>query len=316
MVNKCVIDVGSNTIKLFIADTSDPDNIQPIDTKRRMTRLGKDVHKTDLLPEEGKSLVLKHIQEYLEICKQHNVDKRNILVTATAACRNASDGKEFINKIKAMYELPNTKVLSGEEEAEFTFLGVLESIKHNNSHGIFYVIDVGGGSFQISKGTKERFLSGTSIQKGCNVITEKFNLSQKVTKDDILATIKFIKELDIKNFSPDNDIKTIVGVGGTLKIMQLMLKNKEDTSPLQLEELYQAAYSLAPKTSQEIFEWFKEKYTNETFRIDAGLTINRAEVILSGICIVIGLLEKFSAKEVFFSKTDAKNYVIKLPALN
>lgn len=313
MVNKCVIDVGSNTIKLYIANL-DNNNLKPIVIKRRMTRLGKDIHKTGVLPEDGKALVIKHIEEYLNICNQYLITKDNILLTATAACRNASDGRIFVEGIQNKYELENAKVLSGKEEAEYNFLGVLESFE-NNTNNTFCVLDVGGGSFQISIGTKDRFLAGTSIQKGCNIITEKFNLSQRVSKEVAINAIRYIKNLDINDIELLNNEYSVVGVGGTIKIMQLMLKNSEDYTPLQLDDLYNTAYNLALKTTDEIHSWFIEKYPDNEFRIDSGLTKNRAEVILSGVCIVIGLLEKLSAKEVLLSKTDAKDYIIKLKTL-
>lgn len=311
MPNKCVIDIGSNTIKLFIAEVSEDRSIKPILIKRRMASLGKDVNKTGRLSEEGKLIALEYIEEYLKICKDNNVNINNIFVTGTAACRNAFDGREFFNEIETRFQLKNNKILSGIEEANFTFLGVLESINTINDNK-YSVIDVGGGSFQISIGSSNKFLSGTSIQKGGNSVTEEFELDKIVDENYIKKVINYFNKLNIYGIEiPQEPIK-VIGVGGTIKIMQLMISDEEEKSLITIEELYDTAVKLASVDVEKRYEWFKAKFPDETIRIDKGLTINRASVFVAGLCITIGLLEKLSAKEVSISKTDAKDYIIKL----
>lgn len=311
MVNKCVIDIGSNTIKLFIAEVRDNKEIIPIELKRRMTQLGKNINKTGKLPEDSKKLVIEYLNEYLEITKRHQIKTKNILLTGTAACRNASDGQKFINQLKNMFNLPHAKILSGTEEAQYTFLGVLESIKSLDNE-YFCVFDVGGGSFQLSIGTKNNFLQGTSIQKGCNSTTEEFELSQKIDQNKLFTVIEYFKNYNIEDLKDLSTPIKVVGVGGTLKIIQLMLKNIDDFTPIKIDSLLSTTEWLATKSVEERFKWFEKKYPDETFRIDTGLTRNRAEVFLAGLCIVIGILQKLSAQEVILSNTDAKDYIIRL----
>lgn len=314
MVKKCIIDIGSNTIKLYLVDILENGDIKELEVKRKMARLGSKINKTKLLDDKTKITALKHIEEYLNICSEHEVKNENILITATAACRNAKNGIEFINEIKNKYKIPNIKILSGEEEAKFTFLGVLQSIKSNNTN--YCIIDVGGGSFQISIGTKENYYGGTSIQKGGNNISEEFLLNKPTTIENVNRAIDCIKNLEINELKiPATPIK-LVGAGGTIKIMQLMLRGKDDLTPLKIEEVENTAYMLAPLDAQQRFEWFKNKYPNKKTRLDTGLTENRAEVFLAGLCIIAGLMLKLSTNELIFSITDAKDYIIKLDKLD
>ena len=312
MKHKCVIDIGSNTIKLFIAKITDDNNIIiPIETKRRMARLGKNISKTNKLAEDSKELAITFIEEYLNISNSYNISPENILITATAACRNASDGQKFINHIKNKFKLINIKILSGHEEAKYNFFGVLEDIIIEKDL-LYCVLDVGGGSFQLSIGNRDKFITGISIQNGCNSATEQFGLNQKVSLYRLKEAIEFFKNIEIKGLTTNINSAKLVGIGGTLKIMQLMLNNEYDYTPLTINDLIVTAEHLASKTVKERYEWFQSKYNDENFRIDAGLTINRAEVFLAGLCILIGILEKLSTKEVLLSKTDAKDYIIKL----
>ena len=314
MINKCVIDIGSNTIKIFIAKLDSNNEVYPVVIKRRMTRLSKNVGKDGYLDDHSKDLVIKYLEEYLKMCNKHNLAEENILITATAACRNAVDGTKFIKNLKTKYNLKNIKILSGKEEAKYTFFGVLDNIKENNNEK-YCVIDIGGGSFQIAGGTKDKFNFGTSIQKGCSQATELFELNKPVTKDVLLNAIEYFSQLEIDGLPFKYKPAKIIGVGGTLKIMQIMLKDKDDPSPLTIEELISTGDWLASQTITERFEWFKNKFADKKARIDAGLTINRAEVILAGVCITIGILKKLQAEEIYMSNTDAKNYIIKLSRL-
>lgn len=314
MPNKCVIDLGSNTIKLYIAEISENGLVKPILSKRRMTSLGKNVNKTGKLAEEGKKLALEYIQEYLNICEKHNINTTNIFVTGTAACRNAFDGKKFFNEIETKFQLKNNKILSGIEEANFTFLGVLENI-NTTDNNLYSVIDIGGGSFQISIGSNNKFLCGTSIQKGCNSVTEEFELDKIVDEEYIKKVISYFKKLNIYGLTFPADSFKVIGVGGTIKIMQLMTKKESEEPIITTQELLNTAIMLANKSIEQRYEWFKSKFPSKTQRVDYGLTEKRAKVFLAGLCITIGLLEKLSAKEVFISETDAKDYIIKLDKL-
>lgn len=310
MTTKCIIDIGSNTIKLFIAELKSNGEIIPLETKRRMALLGKGIHKTKKLPTDSKQLAIKYIEEYLDICTKYNVEPSNILITATAACRNASDGTEFIKYLKDKFNLLNIKILTEEEEIKYTFLGVLESIQ-TNCNALYYILDVGGGSFQLSLGTETDFINGISIQIGCNNATEEFALNQIVSNDQLYKAINYFKNIEIKDFEiPDKPTK-LIGTGGTIKIVQLMTRNVDNFNPIKLDELFSIANFLASKNIEERLNWFKTKYPDETFRIDSGLTEDRAKVLLAGVCIIIGIAEKLQATEVILSKTDAKNYVIK-----
>lgn len=312
MVKKCLIEIGSNTIKLFIADINNNNQISPIENKRRMTLLAKGLGNNGKLSIESKNQTIAYLEEYLKICNSYNIDPSNILVNATAACRDASDGHEFINTIKKEFKLNQVKILSGEEEAKYTFLGTLKSIPLDNNLR-YCVIDIGGGSFQLSIGEKDHFEYGKSFPIGCNGIAEQFKLKEIIPENIVDNVIEYIYKHKLEGFNiPDFTIKAF-GAGGTIKITQIMLKSKNDYTPIMYDELLNIAYLMAGLSIEERFNWFKQKYTDDKFRLDAGLTIDRAEIYLAGVCIYLGILKKLSLKEINLSSTDAKDYLIRSP---
>lgn len=315
MVTKSVIDIGSNTVKLFIAELEEGTNtLSELACKRRMALLAKKLHKTGMLSEKSMEKALEHIEDYIKMSEVLGVERNNIFVTATAACRNASNGKEFIQDIKEKYHLENIKILSGEEEARFTYLGVMESVEAAEDEPLC-VIDIGGGSFQLSTGTKNNFDKGVSVPKGGNIITEMFGLKEPSSKEVIEEAITYIRMTELKGLELPTVNAKLIGAGGTIKIMQLMLRESNDYSDLTVEELRNTAYKLRDMSIEERNSWFIEKYPNKKFRHNAGLTLERAEVIVAGLCIIIGLAEKLQAEKIAISTTDAKNYIIKLDTL-
>lgn len=312
MVKKCIIEIGSNTIKLFIADINNKEEIHPIENKRRVTLLAKGLNDTGELTIESRNQTITYLEEYLKICNNYNIDASNILVSATAACRNASNGQEFINTIKKEFKLTQVKILSGVEEAKYAFLGTMKST-NSDDNSTYCVIDIGGGSFQLSIGQKYNFIQGISFSIGCNSIAEQFQLKKIIPENVVDSVIEYIYKYELEGFNiPDYPIKAF-GAGGTIKITQIMLRSINDYTSIMYDELLNVAYLMARLSIEERFNWFKQKYTDDKFRLDAGLTIDRAEIYLAGICIYLGILKKLLLKEIFLSKTDAKDYLIRLP---
>jgi len=315
MTIKCLIEIGSNAIKLFIAEIFNNGTVEPIEITRRMTLLAKGLKETGKLSIESKNQTLMYLEEYIEKCKKYKIDTSNILINATAACRNASDGQEFINTIKKQFNLQNVRILSGEDESKYTFLGTLKSIETDNE-SMFYVIDIGGGSFQLSIGTKDNFMYGKSIPIGCNNIAEQFSLKQITTENNINSAVNYVENYYIEGIDLPKYTLKAFGAGGTIKIIQLMLRSRSDYTSIKYNELINMAHYLAKLNIEERLDWFKQKYNDTKFCLDAGLTIERAEIFLAGVCILIGLFKKLSLKEIFLSKTDAKDYLMSLPNLN
>lgn len=310
MTNKCIIDIGSNTIKLFIANVVNNEVIT-LCSKRRVTLLAQGLAETGKLSLESRNLVEYNLKEYLQICSEYNVEPSNILVTATAAMRNSINGSEFAEEIKQKFNLRQIKILSGPEEAETSFLGAVISAKEN-SNSFFYVVDVGGGSIQVSSGTANKYHNGLSIQQGCNYAAEKFCLKSAIDETKLNEVISFYKNINVDNIIENTKPARVLCIGGSIKIVQLMIKPESSDAAITLKELKSTAKILSSISVKERYEWFCEKYPDEIYRKDAGLTYGRAEVILAGVCILTGILENLNLDEFIVCRTDAKDFLIRV----
>lgn len=309
-MNKCIIDIGSNTVKLFIANIEN-NKVTPLCVKRRMTLLAKGLTNSGNLSLESRNMVIDNFEEYLNTCIDFGIDSKDILVTGTAAMRNAKNAQEFAQDLEQRFNLQKIQILSGQDEAEFSFLGAVMSAK-GSDEGNYYVIDVGGGSLQVASGNKKAYHKGISIQKGCNYATEKFELDSKIAADKLFEVVNYYKSLDIDALSNNSDDFSALGIGGSVKIVQLMTKPNAADATLTLEELFQLAQLLSGMSLMDRYEWFCSIYPDDIYRKDSGLTQSRAKVILAGVCILIGVLENLKLKDITVSTTDAKDYLIRV----
>ena len=119
-----VIDIGSNSIRLVIYDRLKRVPI-PIFNEKIMCALGKGINKTKKLNQLGKKEANKSIVRFVYMA--HLMQVKKLFTFATAAVREAKDGKSFIDNLEKELSI-KIEVLSGKKEAKLAGLGVLAAI--------------------------------------------------------------------------------------------------------------------------------------------------------------------------------------------
>jgi exopolyphosphatase/guanosine-5'-triphosphate,3'-diphosphate pyrophosphatase len=142
------IDIGSNTTRLLVAEPGES-GLRELMTQRVFTRIGKGLRKT-------KQLAPAKVEEVAEVVATQarharELGAQQIVVVATAAIREARNGRDLVTAIQSEAGLP-TKVLSDAEEARLAFLGASRSLG-TAVNGTLAVVDVGGGSTEIAVGS-------------------------------------------------------------------------------------------------------------------------------------------------------------------
>jgi exopolyphosphatase/guanosine-5'-triphosphate,3'-diphosphate pyrophosphatase len=177
-----VIDIGSNSVRLVVYEglTRSP---TPIFNEKVMAGLGREVQTTGRLTADAVGKALSALQRFRMLCDTLQVDR--VWAIATAACRDAVNGDEFIAEAERICQV-RIDVLSGKREAELSALGVVSGI--HRADGI--VGDLGGGSLELSQvkgrpvksgitlplgGLALQDLSGGSIRKAERIIQEAFD---------------------------------------------------------------------------------------------------------------------------------------------
>ncbi len=136
-----IVDIGSNSVRVVIyeAQTRTP---ATLDNEKAICAIGRDMVTTGRLHAEGCALALRALARFKLLADGLNVVARDAV--ATAAARDAQNGKEFVARAEAVWGAP-VRVLSGEEEARLAAQGVLAGI--SDAEGL--VADLGGGSLDM-----------------------------------------------------------------------------------------------------------------------------------------------------------------------
>ena len=283
-------DVGTNTVLMLLVESDGNGKFKPILERSRITRLGKGVDRTGKLDKETARLTLDTIAEFAEAARAAGADK--IIGVATSALRDASDGIDFIQRVKEKAKV-DLKIIPGSEEAELSRLAVKRSLNLSSDLRLL-VADIGGGSTELIRSEPGRGLTSVSLQIGSVRLTERIIQHDPPSREEIEKLTATIDEQLEKlgwTFRPD----VLVGIAGTVTtIAAVALKMREyDSARVQ-------GYVLMRDEVSAIVKRFGEVTLAERKKIP-GVLEARADVIFAGSMILERVMKRFEVGHVVVS---------------
>lgn len=164
-----VMDVGSNTVHLLVVDAHLGAHPTPMHEQRSVLRLAEHVDDDNLLSKAGEKALLRAVQNACDESQAQGCDE--LLPLVTSAIREATNGLEVLDRIRDRTGV-DLQVLSGEEEAQLTFLAVRRWFGW--SAGQLLVLDIGGGSLELASGIDEIPDVALSLPLGAGRMTRRF----------------------------------------------------------------------------------------------------------------------------------------------
>jgi exopolyphosphatase/guanosine-5'-triphosphate,3'-diphosphate pyrophosphatase len=168
MIRVAVIDIGTNSTRLLIADVSPDGTVQGLLRRSTVTRLGEGVDSSGSLAPAAIERTRAALHDYRRLIDSHNCTAN--LAVLTSAVRDASNGPEFAERIRHDYGL-DARVLSGDEEAQLTFLGAMHDRPSTPDPTV--VIDIGGGSTEFIIGHDSTAAFHVSLPAGVVRMSER-----------------------------------------------------------------------------------------------------------------------------------------------
>jgi exopolyphosphatase/guanosine-5'-triphosphate,3'-diphosphate pyrophosphatase len=174
-----VIDIGSNSVRLVVYEglTRSP---TPIFNEKVLAGLGREVQTTKLLAPDAVDKALAALRRFRTLCDR--IDVPSLWVVATAACRDAKNGKAFVDEAERICRT-RIEVISGKREAELSALGVVSGF--HRPDGIMG--DLGGGSLELTDVRGHRVQPGVTLPLGGLAL-------QDVSKKSIKKAEKLVKK--------------------------------------------------------------------------------------------------------------------------
>lgn len=184
-----VLDIGSNTVHLVVVDAHRGAHPTPMHDDAWPLRLAEQVGPDDLLSEDGEKTLLRAVQDASDQAEKQRCDDFRALVTS--AIRDARNGEEVLDRVRERTGVPLT-VLTGEQEAELTFLAVRRWFGW--SAGRLLVMDIGGGSLELAVGVDELPEVALSLPLGAGRMTRRFLPDARVGGRPDLAALERLGE--------------------------------------------------------------------------------------------------------------------------
>jgi exopolyphosphatase/guanosine-5'-triphosphate,3'-diphosphate pyrophosphatase len=288
---KASIDIGTNSTRLLIVDRQ-ADRLETIEQHERITKLGAGMSPQGDLAPDSMDRVMAALSDYHRVTDDYAID--DIRLFATSATRDARNREFFLNLIMEKTGWA-CRVLSGDEEARLSFLGVVSDLDHADN---FFVCDVGGGSTELVFVYHKTVQSVQSMDIGSSRMTKQFLISDPPAIKEIDALNNFITEqLDIHVKSMPS-VQDMVAVGGTAVTLALV------DAKTSMQNTFKAHHYRLNRASLQrlIFDLSRSSLKERTAVI--GLHPMRADVIVAGALILSQLLDFFRCESMLISLRD------------
>lgn len=285
------IDVGTNSIRLVIAEALREGSYRVIDDEKETTRLGGGLCSTGRLSLAAMKRSVRAIERMLQIAQAYHVDR--LRAVATAAVREAENGEEFIELVEHRAGL-RLDLISAEHEARLAYASVASAFDLTERN--VAVIDIGGGSTEI-------VVSSCGIVEGVHTLplggvrlSELFDarpdepVAFAAMRDHIDATLA--GELADRQYQ----VSEIIGTGGTFTTLaKIMLRrstrdNTQGRLPFDLR-----GYSLSRVQVGALLAELRSLPLRERMRIP-GISETRAEIIVEGVAIVDRVMARLNVE--------------------
>lgn len=292
MMRVAAIDVGTNSTRLLVAEEQ-PGGFRSIDRRMVITRLGQGVDSSRVLSADGLARTFRTIAEYAATCGELGVER--LRVTGTSAVRDARNREEFFDGVRKLTGT-EAELLTGEEEARATFLGTLSDL---DAAETVMVVDIGGGSTEliVGRGEPDRLVS---LDIGCVRLFEKYLESDPPAADEIEALRAEVDEL-LAAARSELDVppgSRLIGVAGTVT----QLATLKAGSPVYDPDV--THHSVLSHGDVRSLARRLESLTFGQRKRVKGLEPGRADVIVAGAEILLGVMEVFDLAEVLVSERD------------
>jgi exopolyphosphatase / guanosine-5'-triphosphate,3'-diphosphate pyrophosphatase len=289
-VKLAAFDVGTNTVLMLAVEFGAAGAPRTLADLARITRLGRGVDRNGRLDPESAARTLAAIEEFTARAREMGVEQ--VVGAATAALRDASDGADFIERVRKRAGVM-LRVISGIDEARLSHLAVVRGLSLDPAARLL-IADIGGGSTELVRAEPGAELQASSLQIGSVRLTERCVRSDPPSRTDAAALAGSIDAaLDALgwDFRPDR----MVGIAGTVTTLCAVALGLATYDHAVVH-----GHVLSRAEVEHTLELFGARPLAERRKLP-GLMEGRADVIFAGTMILARMMDRFGAREVTVS---------------
>lgn len=287
------IDIGTNSLRLLVAEIGD-NTFRELHSERTITRLGQDVDRTGMLSREAEERTFAALSDFTA----HLPLFSPFLAAAvgTSALRNAANAADFIKEVKARTGL-DIKVITGDEEARLTLMGVGRGLKGRSLESAL-VVDIGGGSTELILTRPGSACVAMSLPLGAVYFTERFIKHDPPTDDEVAAFRAAVRDElgHVDRIVPvPKGSRTCAGTAGTITTLAAMDQRLARYDPNKITNHVLTRRSIDAMVRTLVMSTVEER------RGIAGLEAGREDIIIAGAVIAQEILEWCGCEKMLVS---------------
>ena len=292
------MDLGTNTFHLLIAE-GDINNFQEIVHEHIAVKLGEGgINKGMILPAPFERGIATMRQFSRQIS---NNNTHNIKAIATSALRNASNGQEFINRVKTEAGI-DIEIVDGNREASFIYSGVKASGLLSNQNSL--IMDIGGGSVEFIIGNESELIWKQSFEIGAARLMERFHHSDPIPPASIEALNLYLENCltDLFKAVGQIAIHDLIGASGAFETFAELVDNSLDLKKTKIYHFENG--DLTRVTDQMIRSTHAEREANK------AIIPVRVDMIVVASLITRYIMQKLNLNQVALCTYSLKEGVL------
>lgn len=285
------IDVGSNSIRLLVAEFDPQGGIKVIDEVKDQPRLAAGIAESNRLDEFAMARALQTLSRMREVAERRGV--KRISAVATSAVREADNGKAFVDRVRREIGLP-LRIIDADTEAALSWRSVAHHFPLGSGRAL--VADIGGGSLELIGAINGLVELNKSLPLGSVRLTEQYLFEDRSRSKEVATLRGRVRKLLKKTvrWREWNNV-TLIGSGGTFTNLARMVLARRGHPT-------EAAHGEVIKTAEveQMLEWLCTLSVDRRRNVP-GLNPQRADIILAGLAVTAELLNLVEARSLTVS---------------
>ena len=283
------IDIGTNSIHMIVVKVRPDLSFEVIDREKDMVRLGAGGLDGRNLTPTAMTSALQTLTKFSRLAESHKVDE--IIAAATSATREAENGGDFMAEVGHQTGI-RVRVISGTEEARLIHLAAGYGVNVGGSSAV--VIDIGGGSVEVTLGTATHLTYGKSFKTGVIRLTERFVKTDPLSHDN---ERRLVKQLNREMGGYLNTIARagfdrVIGTSGTILSLGALAIAEDRELPDDLRNRRVSAKALHRLRKRIVAADLEERLHMP------GLDPRRADLSVAGAVLLDTILRGVGAEEL------------------
>jgi len=284
------IDIGTNSIHMIVVQVRPDLSFEVIDREKEMVRLGAGGLDGRALTPEAMHAALQVLSKFRRLADSHKVDE--VIAVATSATREAENGGEFLQTVTQQTGI-RPRVISGTEEARLIHLAAVYGVSVPGDVAV--VIDIGGGSVEVTRGAGSAIEVGRSFKLGVIRLTERFVKTDPIEPRDERKLVRHI-DAEIGKYLHHiarAGFERVIGTSGTILSLGAVAAAAEGLAvdaPLRNRRF-------TAKQIRRVRKDLTSLDLEKRLRVP-GLEPRRADLAVAGAILVDELLRRLGAGEI------------------